>query len=215
MQPESVFVTGTDTGIGKTVVAACIVRAFAARYWKPVQTGTASEEADTETVIRLAALPPTRAHPPRYTLRAPLSPEAAAQREAVSISLADFSLPSGDGPLVVEGAGGILVPLGGGALMADLMSHLHLPVVLVARSTLGTINHTLLSIEALRRRDIPLRGVIMVGPGGRDSLLGKENAEAISRHAGAHILAMLPWVDTIDEAVTARFATIIRAGRAL
>jgi malonyl-CoA O-methyltransferase len=191
MEPESVFVSGTDTGIGKTVVAACLVRAFDARYWKPVQTGLAEEEGDTEAVGRLAEVPAARLHAPRYSLQAPLSPEAAAGREGVRIALGDFSLPAGDGPLVVEGAGGLLVPLGGGAVMADLIGQLALPVVLVARSTLGTINHTLLSIEALLRRNLPLRGVVLVGPD------GAENAEAISRHSGARILAILPFVEEI------------------
>jgi len=186
MQPESVFVTGTDTGIGKTVVAACLVHAFRARYWKPIQTGTAEDTPDTDTVARLAALPPARIHPPRHTLRAPLSPEAAALREGITIALADFSLPRGEGPIVVEGAGGLLVPLGGGALMTDLMARLGLPAILVARSTLGTINHTLLSIEALRHRRLPLRGVVLVGPD------GDENAGAIARHSGADILCLLP-----------------------
>jgi malonyl-CoA O-methyltransferase len=188
MQPESVFVTGTDTGIGKTVVAACLVHAFGARYWKPMQTGIDDDPADTETVARLAALPPARIHPPRHTLRAPLSPEAAAVREGMTIALADFSLPQGEGPLVVEGAGGLLVPLGGGALMADLIARLALPAILVARSTLGTINHTLLSIEALRHRRLPLRGIVLVGPH------GEENADAIARHSGAEILCLLPHV---------------------
>jgi malonyl-CoA O-methyltransferase len=206
MRPESVFVTGTDTGIGKTVVSACLVRAFGARYWKPVQTGLATDEGDTATVMRLAGLPASRVHPPRYALAAPLSPEAAARREGVAIGLADFSLPAGDGALVVEGAGGILVPLGGGALMVDLIGRLDLPVVLVARSTLGTINHTLLSVEALRHRGIPLHGVIVVGPG------GDENAEAIARHSGADIIAMLPWAETIDEAAMVRLTGLIEAG---
>jgi len=191
MEPESVFVSGTDTGIGKTVVAACLVRAFGARYWKPVQTGIAEEAGDTATVGRLTGVPAERLHAPRYNLLAPLSPEAAARREGVRIALGDFSLPAGEGPIVVEGAGGLMVPLGGGALMADLIGHLGLPVVLVARSTLGTINHTLLSIEALLRRDLPLRGVVLVGPD------GEENAEAIARHSGVRILAILPFVERL------------------
>ncbi len=204
MKPESIFVTGTDTGIGKTVVAACLVRAFAARYWKPVQTGLAEEEGDTATVGWLAGVPVERLHTPRYSLRAPLSPEAAGRRERVRITLADFSLPAGVGPIVVEGAGGLLVPLGGGALMADLIGQLGLPAVLVARSKLGTINHTLLSIEALLRRDLPLRGIVMVGPD------GEENAEAIARHSGAPILAILPFVERLDPSAVAEFVRLLQ-----
>jgi malonyl-CoA O-methyltransferase len=192
MRGGRVFVTGTDTGVGKTVVAACLVRHFGARYWKPVQTGSAVEEGDTATVMRLASLPAAETWAPRYTLAAPLSPEAASLREDVSISLEDFALPGWDGPLVVEGAGGVLVPLGGGAMMADLMRRFALPVVLVARSTLGTINHSLLSIEALRRRDIAIAGVVMVGPP------SSENAEAVARHGKVRILAQLPLQDRLD-----------------
>jgi dethiobiotin synthase len=200
MQPESVFVTGTDTGIGKTVVAACLVHALRARYWKPIQTGIEEDQADTDTVAHLAGLPPSRIHPPRHTLRAPLSPEAAARREGIGIALADFTLPRGLGPLVVEGAGGLLVPLGGGALMIDLIAQLGLPAILVARSTLGTINHTLLSIEALRHRRIALRGIVVVGPQGED------NADAIARHSGAEILCLLPRVAPLTPAAIPNLA---------
>jgi dethiobiotin synthase len=195
-----VFVTGTDTGVGKTVVAACLVRHFGARYWKPVQTGLAEEAGDTATVMRLAALSPADVWAPRYALPAPLSPEAAAFRADICIRLEDFVLPGWGGPLVVEGAGGVLVPLGGGAMMADLMRLFGLPVVLVARSTLGTINHSLLSIEALRRRDIAVAGVVMVGAP------SPENAAAIARHGDVRILAQLPMVDRINPCVVAALA---------
>ncbi len=204
MRGRRVFVTGTDTGVGKTLVAACLVRHFGARYWKPVQTGAAEEEGDTATVMRLAALSAADIWAPRYTLVAPLSPEAAALRENVTIRLDDFVLPDWDGPLVVEGAGGVLVPLGGAAVMADLMQRFELPVVLVARSTLGTINHSLLSIEALRRRDIAIAGVVLVGPP------LPENADAIARHGDVSILAQLPLQEVIDPVVVAALACAFR-----
>jgi malonyl-CoA O-methyltransferase len=197
MRGGRVFVTGTDTGVGKTVVSACLVRHFGARYWKPVQTGLAEDEGDTATVMRLASLSAEDVWAPRHALRAPLSPEAAALRENVVVRIADFELPRWTGPLVVEGAGGVLVPLGGGAMMADLMRRFGLPVVLVARSTLGTINHSLLSIEVLRQRDIPIAGVVLVGPP------SPENAEAISRHGDARILAQLPIYDDLNPSVMA------------
>jgi malonyl-CoA O-methyltransferase len=205
MEYRGVFVTGTDTGVGKTVVSACLAAALRARYWKPVQTGTELGDDDTATVARLAALPADRVERPRYRLHAPLSPEAAGRREGVIPSLDDFCLPEGAGPLVVEGAGGVLVPLGGGAVMADLIRRLDLPSLLVARSTLGTINHTLLSVEALRRRHVPLLGVVMVGPD------GAENADAIARHGDVRILAALPWVDRLDEATVAGLAESLSA----
>lgn len=200
-----VFVTGTDTGVGKTVVAACLVRAWHAAYWKPVQTGLATEDGDdTATVVRLAGLPPARGHRPVHALQAPLSPHAAAAHEGVRIALDDFHLPAGPQPLVVEGAGGVLVPLNDdGDLMIDLIARLGLPVVLVARTTLGTINHTLLSLAALRARGIAVAGVILNGPP------NPGNRDAIARFGAARVLAELPWVERIDPAAVAGLAARI------
>ncbi len=209
MRPAGIFVTGTDTNVGKTIVAACLTLALGARYWKPAQTGAHCGDDDTATVSTLAALPPERIHPPRYRLAAPLSPEAAGAREGIAPSLADFILPPGSTPIVVEGAGGVLVPLNATATMADLMRHLGLPALLVARSTLGTINHTLLSVEALRARAIPLLGVVMVGPDPR------ENAAAIARHGQVPLLATLPWLTPLTpEAVATQAAALHAALRA-
>ncbi len=189
---NGLFVTGTDTGVGKTLIAACLVRQLGADYWKPAQTGTEDGDDDTATVATLAALPPDRIHPPRHRFRAPLSPEAAAERENASIALEDFILPATTRPIVVEGAGGVLVPIRGGATMADLMVQLGLPAVLVARSTLGTINHTLLSLAALRRHGIAIAGVVLVGPP------NPGNRAAIEAHGGTQVLAEIPWLDHID-----------------
>ncbi len=198
-----VFVTGTDTGIGKTFVAACLVRHWTADYWKPAQTGLATEIADSLTVARLAAAAPARIHAPRFNLQAPLAPEAAARAEGVTIALGMFDLPAGTAPLVVEGAGGVLVPLGGRATMADLMARLGLPALLVARTALGTINHTLLSLEALRSRGVAVGGVVMVGDGGHD------NAASIAQHGGARVLAILPTLPAVTpEAVAAAAAAL-------
>ncbi len=192
MARRGAFVTGTDTGVGKTVVSACLVRRWGAEYWKPVQTGLAVEVGDTSTVMRLADVPAGRLHAPRFELAAPLSPEAAAAREAVRIRLEDFALPAGEAPIVVEGAGGVLVPLCTGAVIADLIGRLGLPVVLVTRSTLGTINHTLLSVEALRARGIAILGIVMVGDGGAD------NAAAIERFGGVRLLGTVPRMTRVD-----------------
>ncbi len=180
ISPQGVFVTGTGTGIGKTIVCAALVQSWRAAYWKPVQTGIAAEPADSETIAQL--VPGAPVAPPRHILRAPLSPEAAAAAEGTTISLADFDLPGTDRPIVVEGAGGVLVPLNAGALMIDLMVRLTLPVIVVAATGLGTINHTLLSLAALRARHLAVAGIILVGednPG---------NASAIARHGDARIL---------------------------
>ena len=197
---RGVFVTGTDTGIGKTLVAACLACAWDADYWKPLQTGLADEPADSDTVRRLAGLDAARIHPPAVRLQASLSPEDAARLEAVAIETDRLALPPGDRPLVVEGAGGVLVPIAPGLLMIDLVARLALPVVLVARSTLGTLNHTLLSLEALRARGIPVAGVILNGPP------SPGNRAAIERHGGVRVLAELPPLPPPDVETVARLA---------
>ena len=199
---DGVFVTGTDTGIGKTMVAACLVRRWQADYWKPAQTGLAEEPGDTETVAYLAALPPQRRHKPAHAFQAPLSVEAAAALEGAHVSLSDFSLPPTTAPLVVEGAGGVLVPIAPGVLIIDLIAQCDLPVVVVARTVLGTINHTLLTLASLRARNIAIAGVILVG----DPSPG--NADAIVRHGNIRILHELRRLPAVTpETVAAASAT--------
>lgn len=192
---HGVFVTGTDTGIGKTLVSACLARAWGADYWKPLQTGLACEPGDTQVVMHLAGLDAGRVLPPFHELQAPLSPQAAAELEGVAIDPGSMTLPEPSGrPLVVEGAGGLMVPVGGDMMMIDLIRRLAMPVVLVARGTLGTINHALLSLEALRARGLPVAGVILNG----DTTAG--NRDAIAHHGKVRILAELPTVQTTDPA---------------
>lgn len=202
---RGVFVAGSDTGVGKTLVSACLVRAWGASYWKPVQTGVAAEPGDSETVTTLAELPPERLFPPAAVFDAPLSPHAAAALEGRSVRLADITLPPDDGfPLVAEGAGGLMVPLSDGALMIDIIEKLAMPVVLVARSGLGTINHTLLSLEALRRRGAPIAGVVMSGP------LNPGNRDAIERFGRVRVLAEIPQLEgPPDAAAAARIAATL------
>jgi dethiobiotin synthetase/malonyl-CoA O-methyltransferase len=178
-----VFVTGTDTGVGKTWVSAWLARSWGAAYWKPVQSGTV-EGWDADLVKEAA--PDATIFPSRHAFPDPLSPDQAAALVGVRIDLDDFELPDHDGPLVVEGAGGLLVPLDDLTLMADLMARLDLPLVLVARTGLGTINHSLLSIAEIRRRRLKLAGVILVGPEQRD------NRDAIEHWGGVPVVAHLP-----------------------
>ncbi len=200
-----VFVTGTDTGIGKTLVSACLVRAWEAVYWKPVQTGLAEEPGDTATVAALAGVPPERLLAPRHALRAPLSPQAAAALEGIAIALDDFAPPSppapGRRPLVVEGAGGVLVPLSDRAMMIDLIAHLALPVVVVARSGLGTINHTLLTLAALRQRGVAVAGVVLNGQ------LNPANRQAIEHFGAVQVLAELQPLPAVTAATVAAIPT--------
>lgn len=160
--PKSFFVTGTDTDVGKTYISAFLMQALDCDYWKPIQTGTC-EGSDTEWIKQHTNFPAARFIPEAYRLIAPLSPHCAAELENTKIELAKIQLPQRN-RLIVEGAGGVLVPINKKALMIDLIEALGLPVVIVARSSLGTINHTLLTINALKQRGIPLVGVICNGP---------------------------------------------------
>ncbi|MDE2405722.1 MAG: ATP-dependent dethiobiotin synthetase BioD [Sphingomonadales bacterium] len=162
---QGYIVTGTDTGVGKTVAAAVLVARLGARYWKPVQAGL-DEETDSALVARL--VPGATIHPEAYRLVTPCSPHQAAAIDGVTLPDA-LPLPAGEGPIVVEGAGGVLVPLREDRLYADQFAAWALPVVLVARTSLGTINHTLLSIEALRARGCAIAGVLFNGEGNAES----------------------------------------------
>lgn len=163
--PPALFVTGTDTEVGKTVVSAILVAGLGAEYWKPVQSG-ADAGTDTAWIKEKTGLPDTFFHPETYLLSPFLSPHAAAVRQGVRIDLAAIRMPMlRQSPhLIIEGAGGILAPINETETMADLITHLKVPVLLVARSTLGTINHTLLSLEKLRRIGAEVWGVVMNGP---------------------------------------------------
>ena len=200
MTPRGVFVTGTDTDVGKTVVSACLVRALDADYWKPVQTGTAAAETDASTVMRLAGIGDDRVHPSAYEFPEPLSPHAAAAGVDDEVRPGAIVLPATDRFLVVEGAGGVFVPLNGSDLMIDLIERLDLPVVVAARSTLGTINHTLLTLGALRARGIPVLGVVMIGPPSRS------NREAIERYGKVSVVAELPYTDDLSPKWVAEMA---------
>ncbi len=161
--PQKLIVAGISTEIGKTVTSAILVEALKADYWKPVQSG-ALEDSDTETVRRLISNSVSQFHPEAYRLREPLSPHAAAEIDGVTIAIDQITLPETNNALVVELAGGLLVPLNNRDLNIDLVQRWGLPVVLVSRNYLGSINHTLLSVEALRSRQIPVMGIIFNGP---------------------------------------------------
>jgi dethiobiotin synthase len=190
---QGFFVTGTDTDVGKTIVSAWLLAHLDADYWKPVQAGT-EPETDSVTVRRLAEVSADRILPEAYVLPDAMAPHEAARRAGVSIDMAKLMAPATDRLLVVEGAGGMLVPLTDTAYVIDLASELQLPVLLVARSTLGTINHTLLSIEALRRRGLPLAGVVMNGP---DT---PHNRAAIERYGDVSVIAEIPWLPIVTRA---------------
>ena len=178
-------VCGTDTDVGKTVVSALLVEGLEARYWKPVQSGVEGG-GDRDRVAALLDLPAERIVPEAYRLAAPVSPHWAAEREGVAIDPARLALPPGAGPLVVECAGGLLVPLRRDWLQIEQIARWGLPVVLVARSGLGTLNHTLLSLEALRQRRIPVLGLVLNGEPHPD------NPRTLAELGGVPVLAELP-----------------------
>lgn len=196
MSGPTIVVTGTDTGVGKTVFAAGLVGALGAFYWKPVQAGLEGG-GDTATVVALAGLPDERVIREAYSLTAPVSPHRAAQIDGTTIDIARLAPPRVDGPLVIEGAGGVLVPLTPNALFADVFAGWGFPVVLVARAALGTINHSLLSIEALRRRGIPILGIAFTGDAAEDS------EATIARIGEVRRLGRLPYLPVLDPATLA------------
>lgn len=202
---KGIFVTGTDTGIGKTVGSAVLM--FALRsflpvcYWKPVQTGI-EEDDDTQTVIDLAGLSQSEVLSSGIRLRGPFSPHLSARMAGVKISLDEVLAIREDADQskfhIVEGAGGVLVPLNETELILDLIRELTMPAIVVAKSGLGTINHTCLTVEALRREGIEVAGVIMNG------LPNPENRAAIEHYGQVGVIAEIP--ESTD--ITAEFTTI-------
>ncbi len=198
-----VVVTGTDTGIGKTVFSAALAGALDGFYWKPIQSGL-DEETDSQTVVKLSGLAADRVLGEAYRLRTPASPHLAAEIDGVTIDHQKLNIPETGRPLVVEGAGGLLVPLTRSITYIDLMARWRVPVVLCARTTLGTINHSLLSIEALRARGVAMLGI---------AFIGEENVESeriIVEMGKVRRLGRLPHVapltsDTLREAFAGAF----------
>ena len=184
-------VCGTDTDVGKTVVSALLVEGLGARYWKPVQSGL-EEGGDRGRVQALLDLPTERIVPEAYRLAAPVSPHWAAEREGLTLDPARLALPAGEGPLVVETAGGLLVPLRRDWLQIEQIQRWGLPVVLVARSGLGTLNHTLLSLEALARRRIAVLGLVLNGDPHPD------NPRTLMELGGVPVLAELPRLNPLN-----------------
>jgi dethiobiotin synthetase len=195
--PRRLVVCGTDTDVGKTLVSAWLVQGLEARYWKPVQSGLEGG-GDSATVQRLLNLPPERLLPEAYRLQTPVSPHWAAEIDGVTIEPEGLALPAGDGPLVVETAGGLLVPLRRDWLQIEQLQRWGLPMVLVARSGLGTLNHTLLSLEALRARHLPVLGLVLNGPPHAD------NPRTLEEMGGVPVLAQLPPLASPSAAVLAQ-----------
>ena len=197
MTIRGVFITGTDTNVGKTVLSAAVFHRYrslaALRYWKPIQTG-ADADSDTAEARRLGALSGDQVFDEGARFPDPVSPHLAAERAGDTISLHGLRIllpPDGATRWIVEGAGGVLVPLNDANLTADFIGLLGLPALIAARSGLGTINHTLLTLEALRSRELPVAGVVMIGEPDDD------NRRAIEKYGGVPVLGQMPRFDPL------------------
>lgn len=187
---HSCIITGTDTDIGKTVFSAMLLLALdqmenTASYWKPIQSGI-EDSVDTKRVQELTGMADDRFFPEQYVLSEPLSPHRAAELDNVEIDIDALTPPEFDGPLVIEGAGGLMVPLTRDFLQVDLYKRWQIPVILCARTMLGTLNHTLMSIEALKTRNIPIHGIAFIGDENED------NMRTIAEFSGERVLGRLP-----------------------
>jgi dethiobiotin synthetase len=194
------FVTGIDTDSGKTLVSAILCEALKADYWKPVQAGLPR---DADTVKNLITNSQTEIHPETFLLKTPASPHSAASIDGVNINLHDFILPKTKNTLIIEGAGGCLVPLNDKDFIIDLMQHLAAEVILVADLYLGSINHTMLTVEALNRRKIKIKGIIFNGEPNPAS------EEIILKHASLPCLLRIKKENDISRSVVIRYASTL------
>ena len=200
---KNYFVTGIGTEIGKTIVSAVLVEKLKADYWKPIQSGEL-DNSDTHKVKSLINNEVSVFHPEAYQLTQPYSPHHSAALDGVSISLDLINLPKTNNCLIIEGAGGLMVPLNGKDLMIDLIVKLNAEVVLVSKNYLGSINHTLLSIEALKNRGITIMGLIFNG------VENKSSEEIITNLSGLTVLGRVPDFVKIDQASIKKAASTIQ-----
>lgn len=200
MARRSVIVAGIGTEVGKTVVSSILCEVLNARYWKPVASGSEDGPAESVSVARLLTNGAERIFSERYLFKKSLSPHVAAAMEGVEVSLDELSLPVCEGSLVVELAGGVMVPLNDRSTNLDLIKRLELPVVVVSRHYLGSINHTLLTLAALRQADVPVSGVIFNG----DELPDTERI--ISTLGEVAVIGRVPTFETVSQKAIASFA---------
>ena len=199
---KSIAIAGIHTGIGKTIASAVIAEALSADYWKPVQAGI--EERDIELVRNLISNSAQRVHSESILLKQPMSPHAAALAEGVAIDFTRFAWPNTSKMLLVETAGGLLSPISENKTMADFITHFQLPVILVVANYLGSINHTLLTLEVLKARGIPLIGMVVSGPNNHSS------ESFIEQYSGSSIIARIPQLDIVNANSIKNCAEIIK-----
>lgn len=198
MKKRPIFITGIGTGIGKTIVSAILTEKLLADYWKPVQSGDL-ENSDTMLVKSLVSNKKTAFHKEAYRLSQPFSPHLSAALDGLRIELDKFILPNTENQLIIEGAGGLMVPLNEKELMIDLIKKLDAEVILVSKNYLGSINHTLLSAEVLKSRHIPVSRLIFCGE------TNKSSEEVIYKQTGIEILR-IPFFNTLNKDTIHSFA---------
>lgn len=201
--PQKIFVTGIGTGVGKTIASAVLCEALSADYWKPIQTGI-SEAGDTDFIRAAVSNSKSVFRNEAYRLTEPASPHYAARLENTEISFDKISLPETDNRLIVEGAGGILVPLNNELVMFDLIEYFNLPVVIVVRNYLGSINHTLLTTEFFEAKGTDVLGLIFSGKNFND------NEEVIQHFTGLPVIGRIDEAETIDKEFIQRQAEKMR-----
>ncbi|MFN4234840.1 MAG: dethiobiotin synthase [Bacteroidia bacterium] len=200
---RKIFITGIGTDVGKTVVSAIVTEALQADYWKPIQTGSYIS-CDADTVRNLISNTKTKIHPEVYKLEQPLSPHAAAELENVKISLSEIELPKTDNTLVIEGAGGIMVPLNDHEFILDIIKKFNAETILVIQNYLGSINHSLLSIDCLKKHQINILGIIFNGPP------HKMSEDIIKKYSQLPILAHIGKEPKITPAVISKYASQLK-----
>lgn len=201
---RAIAIAGIHTGIGKTIVSAVIAEALAADYWKPVQAGEL-ENSDTLIVSKLISNGLSRVHTEAARLTQPLSPHAAANIDNISIDYKNFTFPETDNILIIETAGGIHSPMNDEATMVDFISHYNLPVILVSNNYLGSINHTLMSVEVMKARGINLLGIIINGDRNNDS------ETFIEQYSKLPIITHIPQLEELTHENITQQALIIQS----
>lgn len=192
---KNFFITGTDTNIGKTLTAAIMTKVLHANYWKPIQSRAQDEWSDTQTVQHLTGFDDHHFFSSAYEFLYPLSPHHAAEKSGITIDLQNINTPASAKSLVVEGAGGVFVPVNEQASMFDVMRRINFPIIVVCRGTLGTINHTLLTIEALRAREFMIHGLVFSGE------LNPMSQKTIEQWSGVRTLFHVPYFNEINPVI--------------
>jgi len=188
------FITGIGTEVGKTIASAIVTQALKADYWKPVQAGEL-DNSDSMKVEALIDNEESKFHPEAYRLHHPMSPHAAAERDGVKIDISSIITPNTNNHLVIEGAGGLLVPLNDKDTILNLIGTLNCEVILVSRHYLGSINHTLMSLEILKQRNIPVKGILFNGKENKDT------ESIIKKMSGIEVLGRIDELDDLNKSV--------------